>query len=434
MINKTLVKNALANKPLERKPNECELKAIKAGLPALGRGLQWRVYKSGSIGIQISFTYKGVSCREIIDGLKNKKKDIEYAVARQGEIVGAMARNTFKYADFFPNSKKLEVFGEAKSNATLGFYIDQYITTCVKKNLKPDTIEKKRQNKGRLVSINQTPIKEINRRLLKDYFSNVTVSLRSAKMQLELIRNALSEAIIDEVIEFNPCHDFKIANYVDAKQKVYNTQDEADPFDLIEVSAILAEAYKKNETAGNAIQLWLNTGLRTGEIFGLTWECIDLKNRKLYIKQTVVKSDVRDSGKNKHAIREVPLNDAAIEALERQKPLSYFQQSFLFSNIKNKTYQNSICFRENVWKGVLQRAGVRYRRPYNCRHTFATMHISSCNNVNMWKLSQWMGHTSPSMIEKHYGKFKELYENIDSMVGLSLSNIANTQVQIECKL
>ena len=430
MINKTLVKNALANKPLERKPNDDELKAIKAGLPALGRGLQWRVYKSGSIGIQISFTYKGVSCREIIDGLKNKKKDIEYAVARQGEIVGAMARNTFKYADFFPNSKKLEVFGEAKSNATLEFYIDQYISACKKKGCSKDTIIKKKAHKKALAKLFDTPVKVINQKLLKDFFLQSSVSVRTANVRMELIRNALAEALVDEVIEFNPCYGFKLSNYIDSEQKVYDTSDIADPFDLIEALDIIKSAYNKNETAGNAIQLWLNTGLRTSEFLGLTWDCVDFKNRKLQLKQTVVKGEVRDKGKNKNALREIPLNDAAIEALERQRPLSFFKQGSLFANINNKTYENSVNFKNNVWNGVLKRSGVRYRRPYNCRHTFATMHVS--NNVNMWKLARWMGHTSPSMLEQHYGQFREMYESIDPQKGLSFTSAPSFYVQNEC--
>ena len=113
-------------------------------------------------------------------------------------------------------------------------------------------------------------------------------------------------------------------------QRKNNTSDRADPFDLFEVQRILEQAYKRDVTIGNAIQLWMNIGLRTSEFFGLTWDCVDIKNRKIHVKQSMVEGEFRYELKNKYAFREVPLNDAAIEALERQKPLTYFQQSFLF--------------------------------------------------------------------------------------------------------
>ncbi|WP_045406754.1 site-specific integrase [Vibrio jasicida] len=403
-------------------------------LPKLPKGLSWRKYASGNLAIQISFTYKGISCREVLKNLTNTKADINYATNLYGKIQAEIARNTFKYADYFPESKMLEKFGEAKSNATLDEYIGKYIVTCIKRDLSPFTIDKKQRNREYISTcLKNKLVTQITTKDIKDYFEKLTLSFGSAKIQLELIRNALEEAKIDTLIPENPCERFKLTKYVSTNQRKNNTSDRADPFDLFEVHKILSMAYKRDLSIGNAIQLWMNTGLRTGEFLGLTWDCVDLKNRKLYIKQSMVKGELRQELKNKFAFREVPLNDAALEALERQKPLSYFQQSFLFANIKSLSFKNHGAFVENIWLKLLERAEVRYRRPYNCRHTYATMHISSGNYVNIWKLAKWMGHQSPSMLEKHYGDFLELYESIDSNQGLSLSNIPNLHVQNTCK-
>ncbi|WP_434777498.1 hypothetical protein [Neisseria sp. Ec49-e6-T10] len=43
-----------------------------------------------------------------------------------------------------------------------------------------------------------------------------------------------------------------------------------------------------------------------------------------------------------------------------------------------------------VWVSVLKFAGVRYRRPYQTRHTFASMMLSAGENP-MWVAAQ-MGH------------------------------------------
>ena len=46
-----------------------------------------------------------------------------------------------------------------------------------------------------------------------------------------------------------------------------------------------------------------------------------------------------------------------------------------------------------VWEPVLKRLGVRYRPPYQMRHTFATLAISVGENIN-W-VARMLGHKSP---------------------------------------
>ncbi len=439
MINKTFVKNALACKPLERKPTKEEIAAIKAGTLPLPKGLTWRIYNTGRIGIQITFTYKGVSCREILKDLTHKKPDINYAIARQGEINAEKARGTFKYADYFPESKNLEKFGEAKSNATLEYYIDKYINSVKKKGGSPSSITKHENGKKTLGSLLNMLVTDINQKILKEHYSNEKRSLKTCAISFSLIRNALAEAQIDELIEYNPCDGFRYSRYVDRQQRVIKTSNKADPFILEEVIKILEHAYDDYHSQmypqlGAMVQFWLNTGLRTQEIFGLKWENIDTKNKVLRVTEGMVRGQAKETLKNERAKRDVPLNEAALDALEKQRPLTYFKRGYVFIDETGATrsmFQNDQKFR-HTWEYLLRRAGVRYRRPYNCRHTYATMQISSKNNVNNWELIQWMGHRSLDMLEKHYASFKKVYRNIDSRVGLSLTLLPKDQVQNEC--
>ena len=411
----------------------------KTELPKLPKGLSWRKYTSGNTAIQISFTFKGVSCREVIPNLTTKKSDINYAANLLGEIKGKITRDTFKYADYFPNSNMLEKFGEAVSKATLGYYIDQYIKACRKKGLAPATIEKKERHKGYLASILDTPVVDIKPKFLKKHFSKVKVSLGTASINFHLIKRALSEAVIDEVITANPCHEFKLDEYVDSEQKIHNTSDKADPFDLNESYMLIEAAYEKDQALGNMIQLWLNTGLRSQELFGLQWSSIDLKRRVIKVTHTMVKGELRQIGKDKHAAknkfaaRELPINEAALEALEKQKPQTFFKQGYVFINSNTDTpYTHPTKFCNSHWKTIIRRAGIRYRRPYNCRHTFATMVISAKNKVNTWELIKWMGHTSAQMLEQHYADFEKAYEQIDSNQGISPTFKPDLHVQNTC--
>lgn len=398
----------------------------KSDLPKLPKGLSWRKYASGNVGIQMSFTYKGVPCREVIPNMTKTKSDIAYATNLLGEIRAKMARDIFDYAEYFPKSKMLKKLGIAKSNATLEYYIDQHINTIKNKGLSEYTIQKKENYKRRLTPELDFKIIDIDTKWLKEYFLKSTVSLETCKITLGLIRGALDEAVIDQVIDINPCAGFKLHNYVSKEIKAINTSDQADPFTLEECISILQGVHTlKNqfwdftEQIESFIQLWFNTGLRTQEIFGLKWENIDFKNKLLHVKVGVVQGKEKQTLKNAKAKRTIPLNEAALESLEKQRPFTYFQQGYVFIDEQHNIFGDHDKFRRRVWQKVLNVAGVRYRRPYNCRHTFATMHISSKNQVNEWELIQWLGHSNLMMLQEYYADFKKTYEQIDSRQGIS---------------
>lgn len=410
----------------------------KNDLPKLPKGLSWRKYASGNVGIQASFTYKGIFCREILPHVTNTKRDIAYASDLIGEIRAKISRDIFKYADYFPSSKMLEKFGEAKSKAILGDYIDQYILACQKKGQSPSTIAKKNRHKGFLSPILDTQIIDITPRFLRNYFSKVKVSVQTASIDFHLIKRALSIAIIDEVITANPCHEIDLTEIVDSKQKIHNTSDKADPFTLAESYQLIEASYEKLFSLGNMIQFWLNTGLRTQELFGLQWSSIDLKRRVMKVKHTMVAGELREIGKDKHAAknkfaeRELPINDAALEALTKQKPETFFKRGYVFLRQDGTPFTHATKFCNGTWKTLVKRAGIRYRRPYNCRHTFATMVISAKNDTNTWELIKWMGHSSVTMLEQHYASFDKEFEMLDSKVGISPTFKPELHVQNTC--
>jgi integrase len=60
-----------------------------------------------------------------------------------------------------------------------------------------------------------------------------------------------------------------------------------------------------------------------------------------------------------------------------------------------------------------EKAGVRYRNPYQTRHTFATKHISQ--GVNLFWLAGQMGHKGPEMLFRNYGKYLAEYDGSTSV-------------------
>lgn len=58
---------------------------------------------------------------------------------------------------------------------------------------------------------------------------------------------------------------------------------------------------------------------------------------------------------------------------------------------------------KNMLGTYIKKAGVRYRNPYQTRHTYASMMLSAGENP-LWVVTQ-MGHRDTEMIIKHYGRW-----------------------------
>lgn len=61
------------------------------------------------------------------------------------------------------------------------------------------------------------------------------------------------------------------------------------------------------------------------------------------------------------------------------------------------------CIRQGMWAPALRKAGVRYRNPYQTRHTYASMMLMAGEHV-MWVAKQ-MGHTNWSLTAERYSRW-----------------------------
>lgn len=84
----------------------------------LPRGVTIRKHRQGET-INITFTYKGVRCREPLSNLEVTPKNIKYAERTLGEIHNKIERGTFIYAEYFPRSARLKIFGNAAAGKTV---------------------------------------------------------------------------------------------------------------------------------------------------------------------------------------------------------------------------------------------------------------------------------------------------------------------------
>ena len=94
----------------------------------------------------------------------------------------------------------------------------------------------------------------------------------------------------------------------------------------------------------------------------------------------------------------------ASEALKQQKQYTWLKGAEIFQNPQTeKRWAGDQSIRKTLWTWALKRGGVRYRKPYQTRHTYASMMLSSGEHP-MWVAKQ-MGHKDWTMIARVYGRW-----------------------------
>jgi integrase len=84
-------------------------------------------------------------------------------------------------------------------------------------------------------------------------------------------------------------------------------------------------------------------------------------------------------------------------------------------------------FRNNVWRPLLRRAQIRYRKPHTLRHTYASMLIEAGEPLTY--VQQQLGHYSPAFTLKVYGHLLPRGDRraVDALDDATIRNPAATE-------
>jgi integrase len=338
--------------------------------------------------------------------MDTSSRGIKYAERLLGEIQNQISNGTFGYAKYFPNSQKLELFGVVKKTKNIKSYLDEYLTICENRNLSPSTIVGYEKCLSALSALHKLHVAELTPAVLKNWISSRKIKLKTIRNHLSFLRSAIDEAVTDGLLTINPVTLVSASRYHIIESTPNADDYEVDPFAPAETSAIYLHC--KFHEWKNLFRFAFNTGLRSSELCALRWTDIDFVANTAHI-QTASVVGVIKSTKTKAGTRKVELNSEALLALNEQKPFTFMKSDFIFSDPKTgEAWANADAIRKKAWVPTLKKAGVRYRNPYQTRHTFATRHISQ--GVNLFWLAGQMGHKGPEMLFRHYGSYLAEYD------------------------
>jgi len=355
--------------------------------------------------------YKGVLCREPLSGLEVTPKNIKYAERLLGVIKNKISLDQLNYTNYFPSSKRKTFLGVTSKQKTIKDYLDEYITICETRGLSPSSVGGYKKCSSALKELHQLPAVELTPAILKKWITSRTTALKTIRNQLSFLRSAVDEAITDGLIQFNPANSIKASRY----KAVKNTEDEAsyivDPLSPEEVNAILNVS--ANAQIANLFNFALQTGMRSSELCALRWDHIDFIGKTAHVVSAKV-SGVTKGTKTVAGKRKIELPCEAMAVLASQKALTFMRGETVFEDPKlGVAWAGADAIRKKAWVPTLKKAGVRYRNPYQTRHTFATRHISK--GVNLFWLARQMGHKGPEMIFRHYGSYLKEYDGQTSI-------------------
>lgn len=236
------------------------------------------------------------------------------------------------------------------------------------------------------------------------------LSGKTVNNYVSVLREALELAVTDGILEANAAAKIPRARH---------QKEPPDPYSRDELDTILADITTRHPgQVANMVEFWFWTGLRTSELFALSWENVDLARGTALIAEALVRGVHKDRTKTNVA-RTIKLNSRALDALQRQRAHTQLAGGAVFNDPRFGTpWVDERAFRRSFWTPTLKRLGIRYRRPYNMRHTYATVMLMA--GMNPAFCARQLGH-SVEMFHRTYAKWLDGEQNDREMERLEAS-------------
>lgn len=356
--------------------------------------------------LYVDFRYIGQRCREqtLLTDTKPNRKRLENFVSR---MEADIQLGSFRYENYFPQSKKLEQFQSLElmrstnshKDSSSGF--DSFSKVWLEEK-KPEWRDSQISNVEDIFRIyliphfGNVPLNTISKakimtfrgKLVKDGNNRRPLSASRINHIMTPLRMVLTEA--SERFDFDsPWKNIK---------PLSEPKSNVSPFTLDEVMLIINNV-RADYKPYYIVRFF--TGMRTGEIDGLPWKNIDFERRQIIVDQAVV-NGVIGGTKTTGSNRIIQMNQLVYDALLEQQSLTKHQGEFVFCT-KTGTPLNHRNVTKRVWYPLLRYLELDKRNPYQSRHTAATLWLAAGESPE-WIAAQ-MGHSNTKMLFTVYSRY-----------------------------
>ncbi|HEV2594165.1 MAG TPA: DUF3596 domain-containing protein [Sphingomicrobium sp.] len=355
------------------------------------------VKRASANSIEISFYYKKERCRERIRW-EPTPANLKKAERFRHAVLQAIDDGTFVYRESFPNSKRAAHFADQPGDVeTFGIYLEKWLERK-RKHVKPSTYDGYRMTVNMWIErLGKEMLSDLKRKHIRDELDKMTCTNKTLSNRQSVLRASLDDAVNDELITVNP-----LFGWTYKIPEAPKEDDDVDPFSAEERELILEGCGELAERNMFKFAFW--TGLRTSEFTAVRWSDVDWVRGVIRVSRSwTTTAKAPEDTKTKAGRREVKLLAPALEALEAQKPLTLLADGEIFLNPRTGRPWRGKNPVRTAWVRAVKKAKVAYRKPYQTRHTYASMMLSA-GEPPMWVAKQ-MGHSSWVITARIYARW-----------------------------
>lgn len=282
--------------------------------------------------------------------------------------------------------------------------------------------------------IGTVPVKDITPQIVEATYAAVrkerNLSGTSMNHLHVLLKKVFSKAVDYDYIYKNPCERVDAPKRNTPTRQSLTAEESArllkklDASELEAYAALEAKEYRMDHIGKNlsrtlirgvldlscltGVRIALATGMRRGEIMGLTWDHVDFKRQSLNVCQALGNQDNVKVPKTAAGIRNVALDEVTLAHLYAWKERQAFELAKLDIEATSKT---PVCCSNvgswlNVdnfsawWRTWREREGFKGLKLHELRHTQATLLLA--NGVDVKTVQTRLGHANPSITLSWY--------------------------------
>ena len=295
---------------------------------------------------------------------------------------------------------------KAPCKMSVGEWLDIWVAEYLK-NVKPLTEQnyKKQVNKHLKPALGAMKLEALDAHTIQKFYNSLTsigLSPKTVKNIHGVLHSALQQAIANGYIRHNPTEACKLPKVV---------KPEIKPLEPDEIALLLKEAEK--DSYCNLFTVAMFTGMRQGEVLGLSWECVDFATGVITVKQQLQCKDgdyfleTPKSGKGR-TILPAPIVMDVLKQEKQKQLIERVQAGELWSNPFNLVFTDALgknLVRRTVvkhFKKISQRAGISDdARFHDLRHSFAVTSLYAGDDIKTVQAN--LGHATAQFTLDVYG-------------------------------
>lgn len=295
---------------------------------------------------------------------------------------------------------------KAPCKMSVGEWLDIWVAEYLK-NVKPLTEQnyKKQVNKHLKPALGAMKLEALDAHTIQKFYNSLTsigLSPKTVKNIHGVLHSALQQAIANGYIRHNPTEACKLPKVVKAEIK---------PLEPDEIALLLKEAEK--DSYCNLFTVAMFTGMRQGELLGLSWDCVDFATGVITVKQQLQCKDgdyfleTPKSGKGR-TILPAPIVMDVLKQEKQKQLVERVQAGEMWSNPFNLVFTDALgknLVRRTVvkhFKKISQRAGISDdARFHDLRHSFAVTSLYAGDDIKTVQAN--LGHATAQFTLDVYG-------------------------------